>query len=352
MRSATANLMAPDASMADAIRVIEASDLKIALVADAERRLLGTVTDGDIRRGLLRALSLDSPVREVMKSDPLVGHADDDDDTLSAAMARAKVRYMPVVDKSRRILGLVPLDDLNGSRSALDNSVVLMAGGLGSRLMPITENTPKPLLRIGNKPILETILESFISFDFRRFYIAVNYKADMVKAHFGDGKRWGVEIEYLEEDQKLGTAGALGLIPERPSKPMIVMNGDVLTKVNFRSLLDFHAEHDSAATMCVREYDFQVPYGVVRLDGHSVLKIEEKPVHSFFVNAGIYVLEPETLDLLKSGEPLDMPTLFEQVIDGNGGVSVFPVREYWIDIGRLDDFQRANWEFPENFGQP
>jgi len=350
MRPAQGNILAESATLSDAVRIIEANSSKIALVAAADRRLLGTVTDGDIRRGLLRALTLDSPIRMVMNSDPLFGRPDDTDEILRGTMTTAKIRYLPVVDGSRRIVGLAALDDLVGQRETPENWVVLMAGGLGTRLMPITGDTPKPLLNVGNKPLLQTILESFVALDFHRFYISVNYRADMIKSHFGDGSRWDSEIRYLEEDRKLGTAGALGLIPERPAEPMIVMNGDVLTKVNFRTLLDFHAEHSADATMCVREYDFQVPYGVVRLDGHTVVGIEEKPVQSFFVNAGIYALEPGMLDLIRPGEALDMTDMFQRVIDTSRGAAVFPIREYWIDVGRLDDFKRANSEFPENFG--
>jgi NDP-sugar pyrophosphorylase family protein len=203
---------------------------------------------------------------------------------------------------------------------------------------------------VGTKPLLETIIENFVQHGFRRFYISVNYLADKVKDHFGDGRALGCEIRYLEETEQLGTAGALGLLPERPDSPLVVMNGDVLTKVNFAQLLEFHHEHAAAATMCVREYDFQVPYGVVQLSEHRIAQLVEKPVYSFFVNAGIYVIEPDLLDLVPAGARLfHMTDLFATVVEGGRETAAFPIREYWIDIGQIDDFHRANGDFSRNF---
>jgi NDP-sugar pyrophosphorylase family protein len=230
-----------------------------------------------------------------------------------------------------------------------ENWVVLMAGGLGTRLAPLTDNCPKPLLKVGNKPILETIIENFISHGFKRFYLSVNYKAEMIEEYFGDGSRWGAEIRYLREDKKMGTAGALGLIPEPLTQPFLVMNGDLLTKVNFSQLLNFHQEQNAHATMCVREYDFQVPYGVVSVDKHRIKSIEEKPVHRFFVNAGIYVLDPEAVSLIPADMPYDMTSLFEQMTANEREVIAFPVREYWLDIGHRDDFERAAGDFARIF---
>ena len=197
--------------------------------------------------------------------------------------------------------------------------------------------------------MLETILDNFLEYGFRKFYLSVNYKADMIQAHFGDGSRWGIEIQYIQEDKRMGTAGALGLLPEKPRAPLLVMNGDLLTKVNFEQMLDFHLDHQSQATMCVREYNFQVPYGVVRMENHMLTGIEEKPVQRFLVNAGIYILDPQTIDLIPPGVCFDMPDLFKKVIAGNGQATAFPIREYWMDIGQMDDFERANTEFSEVF---
>jgi dTDP-glucose pyrophosphorylase len=337
-------LVPPSAAIRQVIKTIDDSSAQIAMVVDAAGMLLGTVTDGDIRRGILRGVSLDDPVERVMNTAPSVAHMDQGRDDLLLSMRQRQLHRLPVVDEVGRVVGLEFLEELI-QPTRQDNWVVLMAGGLGSRLRPLTDECPKPMLKVGNKPLLETIVESFVDSGFHRFYLSVNYMADMIRDHFGDGSRWGVEIRYLEEDRRLGTAGALSLLPERPSAPIIVMNGDVLTKVNFRQLLDFHGDHKAMATMCVREYDFQVPYGVVRIDGHRVLTIDEKPVQRFFVNAGIYVLAPDALEAIPRGEFFDMPTLFEKLIGQGGEAAVFPVREYWLDIGHLADYERANGEF-------
>lgn len=338
----------PEVSIREAIRILDKSAIQIVLVVGDGNRLFGTVTDGDVRRGILKGLSLDEPVRGIMNATPTVARLDEAREAILAMMRRTRLHHIPVVDADRCVVGLETLDEMIQSRSR-GNRVVLMAGGLGSRLRPLTDDRPKPMLAIGNKPLLETILENFIEYGFDRFYISVNYMADVVRSHFGDGKRWGVEICYLEEDQKLGTAGALSLLPEKPVEPLIVMNGDLLTKVNLSQLLDFHASHQVQATMCVREYDFKVPYGVVEFDGHRIKRIDEKPVHRFFVNAGIYVLQPAALDQIPANTYFDMPTLFEKLIAQGHSTAAFPIREYWLDIGHVADYERANGEFKQVF---
>ena len=341
-------LVSPATPIREVIRVLDSGSLQIVLVVDPEECLLGTVTDGDIRRGILRGINLDEPAHKVMNPDPILALADDEPEQLLALMQRTRLHHIPVVDDKRRVVGLQLIDELI-ERKQKNNIVVLMAGGLGSRLRPLTDDCPKPMLKVGNKPLLETILESFSQYGFKRFYISVNYMADKVKDYFGDGKRWGVSIRYLHEDSELGTAGALSLIEEESDLPLIVMNSDILTKVNFQHLLDFHAAHQSVATMCVREYDFQVPYGVVKIEHHRIVDIEEKPVHRFFVNAGIYVLDPTVLDAIPKNTFFDMPSLYQQLISEGKETTVFPVREYWLDIGHIADFDRANGEFARIF---
>ncbi len=341
-------LLSPDKTIRDAIKVIDASALQIVLIIDPVRKLLGTVTDGDVRRGILKGISLDLPVTEVMNPNPTVANVGDTRDNLLATMKLKEIRQVPLLDKDRCVAGIEVLNNLILPRER-ENRVVLMAGGMGSRLRPLTNDCPKPLLEVGNKPILETILENFIEYGFRHFYLSVNYKAVMVEDHFKDGSAWNVDIRYIHEDKAMGTAGPIGLLPEKVEHPLLVMNGDLLTKVNFQQLLDFHLEHQAQATMCVREYDFQVPYGVVRLEKHRLLQIEEKPVQRFFVNAGIYVLEPGALTHIPRGNHLDMTDLFAKIIAEGFETAAFPIREYWIDIGRLDDLERAKGEYPGIF---
>jgi dTDP-glucose pyrophosphorylase len=342
-------LLPDTGTLADAVRVIDKSRAKICLVVDGERRLQGTVTDGDMRRAILRGLSLSSPVTEAMKRTPTTGHVDDSPEQLREIMARLELSQIPVLDSQERVVGLVTAKSLVNAGLPRDNWVILMAGGLGSRLKPLTADTPKPLLKVGRKPLLETIIETFTRHEFRSFFISINYKAEMIKEHFGDGAKWECEIRYLEEDQRLGTAGALGLLPARPASPIVIMNGDVLTNVDFSSLLEFHAEQGSKATMCVREYDFQVPYGVVNIDGQRITSIVEKPVHNFFVNAGIYVVDPELISFIPQDAPFDMTDLFALALGKGMTTAAFPIREYWMDIGRMDDFHRANGDYDKFF---
>lgn len=341
-------LISPDTTILRAIEVIDASSLQIALVVDEAGKLLGTVTDGDVRRSILKGLQLSNPVTLIMCAEPTAASSHESRDSIVAIMKVKQIRQIPVVDAKGCVIGLDVWDDL-ASQKKRQNVVVLMAGGLGSRLGDLTTNCPKPLLPVGNKPVLETILNNCIEYGFSDFYISVNYMGDMLKEYFGDGSRWGVDIKYIEEDKRLGTAGALGLISDKPSLPVLVMNSDVLTKINLQRLMAFHEEHDHAATMCVREYDVQVPYGVVKIDKHKLLGIEEKPVHRFFVSAGINVLNPETIELVPKNEYFDMPSLFEALIEKQMTTSVFPIREYWLDIGRLSDYERANGEYVEVF---
>ena len=342
-------LIPPGASIHDAIEAIDRGSLQICLVVDTERRLLGTVTDGDIRRAILAGMDMGAPAEGIMYRTPHVGREGDAKETLLARMAAEKIRQIPLLDAEGRVVGLAYIEDLLSPPKARENWVVLMAGGMGTRLRPLTESAPKPLLTVGDKPLLETILESFIEQNFKRFYMAVHYRADMIRDHFGDGSKWDAEIRYIEEEKRLGTAGALRLIPERPQSPMIVMNGDLLTRVNFQHLLDYHRQHGSKATMCVRAYDFRVPFGVVQIEDSRIKGIDEKPLHSFFVNAGIYVLEPEVIDRIPEGQLYDMTTLFEGIIKSEDATAVFPIHEYWLDVGRMDDLDQANKEFPEAF---
>ena len=349
MEDLTKIQLSPKASIRETIGLIDANAMQIAIVVSDEGKFLGTVTDGDVRRGILAGISLDDSVQKVMNSNPVVCTQEDSSETVLAKMRAKRLHHMPIVDVLGKLVGLQSIDEFLVPYTR-DNIVVLMAGGLGSRLRPLTEDCPKPMLKIGGRPILETILLNFIEHGFRKFYISVNYKSDAITDYFGDGTKWGVEIKYLCEPQKLGTAGALSLLPEKQTQPVFVMNGDLLSKVNFSQLLDFHTNHDTSGTMCVREYDFQVPYGVVKIEDNAILGIDEKPVQRFFVNAGIYVLEPEALDQIPPNTFFDMPNLFEKLIAQKSKTLVFPIREYWLDIGQLADYDRANGEFEQVFG--
>ncbi|WP_449284991.1 nucleotidyltransferase family protein [Marinobacter sp. PE14] len=337
-------LIQPNLPLEDAIAVLDRGGLRIALIVDEAERLKGTLTDGDIRRALLKHVRLDAPVSEVMCSTPHVAEIGWSKEKILAVMEDLELLQIPLLDQEHRVVGLETLHGLM-ERRTVANPVFLMAGGFGTRLRPLTNECPKPLLKVGDKPILELILESLANAGFYRFFISTHYLPEMIRDHFGDGSQWGVNIEYVHEEDPLGTGGALGLLPKHEvDLPLIMMNGDLLTSVNYRGLLDFHVEHNSVATMCVREYEHQVPYGVVQTDGSYIRSMEEKPVQKCFINAGIYVVSPELLKQVNPGERVDMPTLLEKQMAAGKKVSMFPVHEYWLDIGRMDDFRRAQKE--------
>ncbi|MGQ7274405.1 nucleotidyltransferase family protein [Marinobacter sp. V034] len=337
-------LIRPDIALEQAISVLDKGGLRIALIVTNDQRLIGTLTDGDIRRALLKHIPLDAPVKEVMCRTPHVADADWSRDKMLSVMENLELLQIPIVDARGRVVGLETLHGLV-ERRTVRNPVFLMAGGFGTRLRPLTNECPKPLLKVGDKPILELILESLANAGFSRFFISTHYLPEMIHEHFGDGSQWGVSIEYVHEDEPLGTGGALGLLPKSSiDLPLIMMNGDLLTTVNYRGLLDFHVDQGSVATMCVREYEHQIPYGVVQTDGTYICSMEEKPVQKCFINAGIYVVSPELVHAVEKGRRVDMPTLLEQQMATNQKISMFPVHEYWLDIGKMDDFKKAQKE--------
>lgn len=336
------------ATIRDAAESLEISMVQLVLVTSNDNKLVGVLNDGDIRRGLLKGETLDSSVESVMVTEYTSLHEDDSPAVALATMREKEVRQLPVLDEEGHLVDLKVLLDM-AIPPRRDNWVVLMAGGLGQRLRPLTEDCPKPLLSVGGKPLLETIITQFIEHGFHRFYISVNYRAEMIEDYFGDGSKLGIEIRYLREDQQLGTGGALGLIPEPPQEPIFVMNGDVLTSVDFPGMLDFHLERESHATMAVRNFEMQVPYGVVEVDNHEIINLSEKPIHQFFVNAGIYILSPSAVLSIPKNEYLDMPTLFTQLKSQGNSTAAFPIHEYWMDIGRKQDFDQANFDYNLHF---
>jgi dTDP-glucose pyrophosphorylase len=340
--------VSPNQSVEEAMEVIDNGGAQIALVVDALDFLQGVVTDGDIRRSILAGHPLDDPVHQVMTPSPVTARPNEDRQKLLSTMQARHIQQVPVVDAVGKVVGLEVLQDLLNP-THLPNPVVIMAGGLGSRLRPLTENCPKPLLEIGGQPILETIIENLSSYGFHRFYFSVNYRSEMIEEYFGDGSAWGVTIEYLREDERLGTAGPLSLLPKTPAVPFIVMNGDLLTTINFQHLLNFHIEQQAAATMCVREHSIQVPYGVVEVEDSTITRIREKPTERYFVNAGVYVFAPETLALVPNDQYFDMPELFTTIMKSQGRTAAFPIREYWQDVGQKKDFYRANGEYEKFF---
>lgn len=344
------NFVSASATILEAMQIINRTGVCIAVVVDADRKLLGVVTDGDIRRGLLKGVLPSESVVKVMNVHP-VTVGDRDTRTKILSIMRAKLlHYIPVVDASGSVVKVESLDKLI-SLKAKDNWVVLMAGGYGKRLLPLTETCPKPLLKVGNRPILETIISSFAEQGYANIFLAVNYKAAMVRDYFGDGSNFGVNITYVEEREPLGTAGALGILPQMMDKPFFVMNADVLAKIDFDELMEFHVGRGAVATMGVREYGTQIPYGVIHLDDGRIVGIEEKPVTVSFVNAGVYVLDPSVIVHVPRDRKFDMTELFETLLGAKTPTAAFPIRDYWVDVGNTENFNRADGEYSVVFGK-
>lgn len=328
----------------DVIEIIDAASQQIAIVVDKDLKLIGTVTDGDVRRGLLRGIDIQQPVERIIHANPIFALEGTSRFDLHRTLKEAGIRHIPICDPQGRLVGVASASDMLEAPRR-DNLVVLMAGGFGKRLRPLTETTPKPLLPVGTRPLLEITIEHFIAQGFKDFLISVNYLAEMVIKHFGNGERWDANISYLTEDEPLGTAGALSLMAQKPTRPIIVMNGDLLTTANFGALIAFHETQMADITVCARPYLHKVPYGVLELENHRVKSVKEKPDYKALVSGGIYVLSPAIVASLEAGAYLDMPDLIQSVLDRGGHVAAYTIDEYWIDIGRIEDLERARAEF-------
>jgi dTDP-glucose pyrophosphorylase len=325
----------------DAVRLLNDHGLRIVLVVDDAGKLHGVITDGDVRRGLLKGLNLDSPFADIVKTKPIVVTKEVSSSLARHIMAANGIFHLPVVSPEGLLLGIHMLEDeqFKPERTEL---FVIMAGGKGVRLMPKTLNCPKPMLPVNGKPMLEHIIERAREEGFRRFVLAVNYLAGVIEDHFRKGDALGVEIDYLREQEPLGTAGAISLLPELPNIPIIVTNGDVLTDVKYSEILDFHRRHGAKATMAIRQYEWQHPFGVVRTSGMEIIGFEEKPVTRTHVNAGIYILEPELLGLLVRNQHCNMPELFTKAQSLRYKTMAYPMHEPWLDVGRPADLEKAN----------
>ena len=348
MRNWEQALIGADTTLRDALQTVDRAGSQIALVVDPERRLLGTLSDGDARRALLRGLSLDAHVALAMYKQPTVARVNEDRNAILATMRQLGLQQIPLVNRNGIVVGLELLGDLLRTIER-PNWVVIMAGGVGSRLDELTRDTPKPMLKVGTRPLLETIIRGYAEQGFREFYLAVNYKSEQIERHFADGSGLGVNIRYIREKERLGTAGALSLLPERPTSPIFVTNADLLTRENYGRMIESHVESGASATMAVRDYEMQVPFGVVRESDGCIQSIEEKPIQRYVVSAGMYVLSGEALDFVPRGEFIDMPSLFAAMVGNGSRTRCYYIDGYWLDIGRLADYERANMEFADVF---
>lgn len=334
-----------DTTIKDAIAIVENGGIGMAFSVDEDGVLEGILTDGDIRKAIISGYRLEDNVALIINKNPLVSSLEDTrEDILNMAIEK-KLYQIPIVNSEGKIVGIEELGELLTVPS-FSNKIVLMVGGLGSRLRPLTNDIPKPMLKVGDKPILERIIMDFVKHGFRNFILSVNYKAEIIVDYFGDGSNFGVSIEYVYENKRMGTAGSLSFMKEKLREPFFVMNGDILTEANFRAIMEFHEAHGATATMGLREYDIQLPYGVITMDKfNNITNLEEKPIMTFFVNGGIYIIDPKALEHIVDDEFLDMPTLFETLISIKEKVISYTIHEYWLDIGNRGDFDRAQQKY-------
>ena len=338
--------ISPGHTIRAAMKCVDRGSCGIALVVDQERRLLGTITDGDARRAVIAGTDLESPVSELLKKKintpyfrPVTAHPETDRKALIALMHEHSLRQVPILDNYGTVVDLVMLDDLIPTQD-LALQAVIMAGGMGTRLRPLTEDLPKPMLPVGGKPLLERVIEQLKQVGIRRVNVTTHYKREKISDHFGDGSAYGVELNYVNEGKPLGTGGALGLMGA-PRETMLVINGDILTQVDFRAMLAYHQENRADMTVAVRQYEIKVPYGVIECEGTRVCTLKEKPQMHFLVNAGIYLLEPKVYEFIPNGEHFNMTDLIQRLLDSDQIVVSFPIIEYWLDIGQLSDYEQA-----------
>jgi len=333
-------LLTDGTTLQHAIKNLDDSALQISMVVTVNGVLLGTITDGDIRRGLLRGIKMSEGIVSIINTDSLVVPLQVNRQTALQLMQANKIHQLPIVVDENSVVGLHFWGELLAPPQR-KNIMVIMAGGFGTRLRPHTDNCPKPMLLVGNKPILEHIIKRAINDGFHNFVLAIHYLGHMVEDYFGDGSKWNVKIDYLREESPLGTAGAISLMKPYPDNPFIVTNGDVLTDMSYGELLDFHTHHKASATMAVRDHEWQNPFGTVQTNGVDIIGFEEKPIIRNQVNAGIYAIDPEVLDSLNSGERCDMPELFNNLKNKSARTIVYPMHESWLDVGREDDYVSA-----------
>ena len=335
-----------DNSMHEAIAQIEVNRIGIVLVVDPKKRLVGTVTDGDLRRTILAGISLDEPVSVLLArktespfAKPITAQEDAGRAAFINLLNQYSIRHLPLVDHDQRVVALVTSDDFYPYPER-PMQAVIMAGGMGTRLRPLTDNLPKPMLPVGNRPLMEIIVNQLRDANISHVNVSVYHESEKITNYFGDGSKFGVKMTYVTEDQPLGTAGALGLM-EEPKETVLVINGDILTQVDFRAMRDYHQEHSADLTVAVQQYDLQVPYGIVECEGAAIQSISEKPVLKFFVNAGIYLLEPSVYSFIPHDERYDMTDLIQRLLSEGRSVVAFPIREYWSDIGQHSDYEQA-----------
>lgn len=335
-----------DTSIRNAIKIMDASTIGICIITGSDNEFLDIITDGDVRRAMLNELSFDASIKElhllkrsIRQTSPITKDINESNDVLLQVMLELDLMHIPLLDQFGRAVDVALLSHLIEDKIPSVEAVV-MAGGFGTRLRPLTENTPKPMLPVGNRPLMERTIEQLRASGVNDVNITTHYLPDQIIKHFGDGKDYGVKFNYIHEDKPLGTAGALKLI-EKTAEHLLVVNGDILTNINYATMIEYHKNFKADLTIGVRKYEIDVPYGVVKTKNEKVKSLIEKPKYSFFVNAGIYLLNSSVVDHIPTNKRYDMTELIEKLVNNDYNVVSFPIREYWLDIGRIEDYAQA-----------
>lgn len=334
----------PTATIRDALKVIGQQGYRMALIVNNDKSLFGILTDSDIRRGLLDGMSLNDIVEPIVQRNPVIAFDNDSKKHILEIALKENKYEIPIVNKNGKVVNIESVYGIL-HKEMYANEVILMVGGLGTRLRPLTDDVPKPMLKVGKKPILQIIIERFLKNGFNNFTLCTGYKSKVIESYFGDGKEFSVNIKYVREDKRMGTAGALSRLAQIPKEPFFVMNGDILSDIDFRNMLRCHQDNKTCATMGTREFQYKVPYGVVESKKGLIDSILEKPIKNFSVNAGVYILNPEILKIIPRDSYFDMPNLFNQLIADKKKILKYDIDGYWIDIGRQEEFDRANESF-------
>ncbi|MCX8130713.1 MAG: nucleotidyltransferase family protein [Clostridia bacterium] len=338
----------PDTTLKNTMEVIEKNAKGIALVIDHNERLLGTITDGDIRRAILKGIHLDEAIKSIMNEHFIFLTPGFTNTLVQTIYQQKSINQLPVLDDNMRVIDIVFVSDLY-QKSSKENWAVIMAGGLGTRLYPLTKDIPKPMLTVGAKPIIETIIEQLKSYGYTNIILSLNYKAEIIKNYFQDGSNFGVNIKYISEKKRMGTAGAIRLAEQYLDKPFFVINGDILTRLNFEQFMKYHVRNDNIITIGTKKYDMQIPYGVVSITDENVVELKEKPCMNFFINGGMYCLNPDAIEFIPEDEYFDITQLINIYLEKKKKIGSFPITEYWMDIGQIDDYNQANMDYDNQF---
>jgi len=342
-------LVTPDTPIFDAVEVLNNAHLRIILISNEEQNLLGVVTDSNVRRAVLRKVDFSSPVSEIMVTSPIIMKIGSSDEEIRDLMERTQIYEIPIVDDDNKIVDLKLLADVTPHHKAAEHVAVVMVGGLGTRLAPLTDTTPKPLIEVGGQPILFTLMDQLLAAGIKRVWLTLNYKGEMIREAIMAVPAYADVVGFIEEKEKMGTAGALTLLPERPTNPFLVLNGDLLTKVALKEMLRFHSFERNMITVALKKEHFIIPYGCARVEGTRILEMQEKPSHTAFINTGVYVVDPLMLDNIPKGKLYDMPDVIENTLEMGLRVGSFPVHEYWLDIGAPSQLEKAQSDFDRYF---